>query len=189
MIPNIARLHIALAGTEPVIWRRVEVPLAATLAELHDVIQIVMPWDDCHLFQFEVAGAVYGVPDAEMDFAPDMSDAAAISLSDIVADGVKKFAYVYDFGDDWRHDITIELLVAAAPKAKYPRYVDGARAAPPEDVGGLPGFEQFVKTIVTGSVRAKRDMLDWLGGPYDPATVDGKQIEAELAEIARVVSR
>jgi len=182
---NIARLHIALADTKPKIWRQVEVPLATSLADLHDFIQAVMPWDDCHLFRFEIGDKTYGIPDPELDFDPDMRDAGKVTLADLTADSVKKFAYAYDFGDDWRHQITIEALAVAEPKVTYPRFLKGEHRAPPDDVGGIPGFYEFVETITTGSPSKRKQLLDWYGGPFNPVELDLDEINVRLAGYAR----
>src|SRR4029453_10494212 len=97
-------LELELAGVKPRIWRRVRVPAAATLPDLHHVIQAVMGWDDCHLHLFEVAGREYGVPpdeDWERD-AWDGIDEATMTLAQAVAESGGVVHYVYDFGNDWR---------------------------------------------------------------------------------------
>ncbi len=186
--PNIARLHISLPGTNPLIWRRVDVALSVTLQDLHDVIQAVLPWEDCHLFQFEIGDAIHGLPDPEAGADADLNDVAATRLESIVAAGVVKFTYIYDLGDDWRHDVAIESLAQAVPKVKYPHYIDGAHRAPPEDVGGAPGFARFLKTIAKGSKAARGELFDWYGGEYDPGEIDRDEIEDNLADLARPVT-
>ena len=185
MTANIACLHIALAGTRPSIWRQVEVPLAISLTDLHDFIQAVMPWDDCHLFRFEIGDKTYGIPDPELDFDSDLFDAGKVTLAGLAAEGVEEFTYTYDFGDDWRHQITIEALAFAEPKMKYPRFLKGENRAPPDDIGGIPGFYEFLETITTGSASAKQELLDWHGGPFDPAAIDLDEIDARLADYAK----
>jgi len=185
--PNVARIRVAIAGTKPAIWRRVEVPLAISLSELHEVIQAVMPWEDCHLFQFEIGSARYGIPDPELDFGPDILDASATRLANLLAEGISKFVYVYDLGDDWRHEITVEKLGNAATRAKYPLFLEGVGRAPPEDVGGIGGFYDFVKVMTKGAGRVRQEMIDWYGDVFDPANIDAEQIKLNLAEIARLI--
>jgi len=185
VVPNIARLYISLTGAAPQIWRRVEVSLGVSLSDLHDVIQAVMPWEDCHLFQFEIAGQRYGVPDPESGTDPNILNAEDARLGSFAAEGVTEFAYIYDFGDNWRHQIVIEALATAASNAKYPRFLDGQGRAPPEDVGGVDGFNEFVKTITKGNKAAKQQAIEWYGGGFDPTEIDVDEIKLDLAEIAK----
>ena len=146
MTDIIARLHIVLADSDPSIWRRFEVPVDASLKMLHDVIQGAMGWLDCHLWEFEAGDKRYGVIDP--DWPDDRLFAAKnIKLKALLDRDVRQFLYTYDMGDDWRHTITIETVSPGEPDVKYPRFVDGERRCPPEDVGGLPGFELFLDAM------------------------------------------
>ena len=146
MTDTIARLHIALADTDPLIWRSVDVPVDASLKTLHDVIQGAMGWLDYHLWEFEARGRRYGLPDREW---PDdtLSAARNVKLKTLLDRGVRQLNYLYDMGDSWEHIVTVEAIEDGQPGVKYPRYIDGARRAPPEDVGGIPGFEGFLEAI------------------------------------------
>lgn len=179
---RIVRLHIQLDDVEPAIWRRVEVPLTSTLKAVHDVIQAAMLFEDYHLFQFEVGDRRYGYPDP--DWGDDMRDARYIRLGAILARGETRFTYTYDFGDDWRHSVVVEEVVAADPMVDYPRFVDGARRAPPEDVGGLPGFEEFLEAIADPEHREYDSVMTWYGRPFDPTDIGLDVITARLAKLA-----
>lgn len=182
---RIARLHISLDFIEPEIWRRVEVPLAISLKGLHDVIQAVMPWRDYHLFEFDVDGTLYGIPDPDLDFDPDVRNAKNIKLETLVAKGIEELDYRYDFGDDWSHLIVIEAIEGADPDKKYPRFLDGERQAPPEDVGGEGGYYDFLKIMAKGRGRAYREAVDWHGGHYDPEKIDTLAIKLRVGAIAK----
>src|SRR3712207_3854201 len=99
---RIARPHILLDDTEPQIWRAVEVPLAISLKGLHEVIQAAMPFEDEHLFGFRIDGKHYTLPDAEFD-APGTYSAELATLGAVWEEGIRQFAYTYDFGDNWQH--------------------------------------------------------------------------------------
>ena len=129
---RIARLHIKLDHIEPVIWRRVEVPITTSLKGLHDVIQAVMLFKDYHLFEFNAGGKRYAVPDPEWDFGADTYAARNVRIGALVDRGITTFNYTYDFGDDWRHSITVEAVTDADPAVEYPRFLDGDWRAPPE---------------------------------------------------------
>lgn len=180
---RIARLHIQLNDIEPVIWRRVEVPLTTTLKALHAVIQAIMLFEDYHLFQFEIGDHRYGYPDPE--WGDDMRDARNIRLGAILARGETRFTYTYDFGDDWRHTIVIEEVVAADPMVDYPRFVEGVRRAPPEDIGGLPGFEEFLGAMADPKHPEHDSVMTWYGRPFDPTDIDVPTITQRLEKLAR----
>lgn len=180
---RIARLHIQLDDVEPPIWRRVEVPLTSTLKAVHDVIQAVMLFEDYHLFQFEIGDRRYGYPDP--DWGDDTRDARYLRLSAVLDRGEARFTYTYDFGDDWRHTIVVEEVVAADPMVDYPRFVEGAHRAPPEDVGGLPGFEEFLEAMADPRHPEHDSVTTWFGRRFDPADIDVPTITQRLEKLAR----
>ena len=183
---RIARLMIELDDWRPVIWRRVEVPLTSSLKTVHDVVQAVMPFEDYHLFEFHADGKRYAIPDPEWDSLRHRTfSAKTTKLGALVDRGIEKLSYTYDFGDDWRHTITVEKLLDATPGADYPRYIDGARCGPPEDVGGLPGFELFVTAMGDPDHDQHGELMRWHGRPFDPERVDEPGIQARLGKLAR----
>lgn len=182
---QIARLRISLEGIEPAIWRQVEVPLTATLKALHDVIQAAFGWEGHHLHLFQVGEERYGVPDPEWDSVRPIRSEKTMRLAAVIERGMRRFSYSYDFGDDWQHEIVVETVETADPAAEYPRFLTGARRAPPEDVGGLPGYEEFVRAITRPRHREHRAMLTWHGGPYDPDDIGETEIVAALGKLTR----
>ena len=109
MTETIACLHIALADTDPSIWRRVEVPVEASLKMLHDVIQGAFAWLDYHLWEFEADDRRYGVPDP--DWPDDLLFAAKNTrLKALLDRDVRQFLYTYDMGDNWEHIVTVEAV-------------------------------------------------------------------------------
>lgn len=178
MTETIARLHIALADTDPLIWRRVEVPVDASLKMLHDVIQGAMGWLDYHLWEFEAEDRRYGVPDPEWK-----DDRLFAAKNTRLNRGVRRFLYTYDMGDNWEHILIVEAIEDGQSRTKYPRYVDGERRAPPEDCGGTPGFEGFLDAIANPKHPEHKDATEWHHGCYgrafDPDTID--ELDAKLA--------
>jgi hypothetical protein len=165
MTETIARLHIVLADTDPLIWRRVDVPVDASLKMLHDVIQGAMGWLDYHLWEFEADDKRYGLPDPDWD-DDTLFAAKNIKLKALLDRGVRQLLYTYDMGDNWEHVVTVEAVEAGQPATKYPRYVDGERRAPPEDVGGTPGFEAFLDAIAKPRSRDHKEAVEWHRGCY-----------------------
>lgn len=188
MTETVARLHIALADTDPLIWRRVDVPVDASLKMLHDVIQGAMGWLDYHLWEFEADDRRYGLPDP--DWEDDSLFAAKnIKLKTLLDRGVRELLYTYDMGDNWKHIVTVEEVEDGQPGTKYPRYVDGERRAPPEDVGGTPGFEAFLDAIAKHKGRDHKDAVEWHRGCYgkdfDPEETDELAAKLRIGDIAK----
>jgi hypothetical protein len=185
VVDRIARIRIQLKDIAPAIWRRVEVSLTTSLKGLHDVIQAVMPFENYHLFLFEVGGKRYGISDPKWDRVRETLNAKNIKLGTLVERGVVAFSYTYDFGDDWRHSITIEGITAADPKLDYPRFIDGSRRAPPEDVGGIPGFEEFLDAMANPRHPEHKRLTEWYGGSFDPDDLNLPVITARISKLAR----
>jgi hypothetical protein len=185
MIEPITRIRIELQDSEPKSWRRVDVPLSATLLSLHDIIQVAMGWRGDHLFEFVVGDKVYGEPhpDDVMD-ERKVYQAKSIRLQALVGRGVDRLLYIYDFGDYWRHDVTIEDLRDGSPDVDYPAFVDGARRGPPEDVGGGGGFMEFLEAVLDPTHEEHERMLEWYGGPFDPDDIDERRIRMVLSMFA-----
>ena len=185
MSDPIARIRIALNDIEPEIWRRVAVSLDLNLKDLHDVIQAVMGWQDYHLFEFAIGEKVYGLPDPEWDYGRKIFNAKLAKLETFVALGVDAFGYVYDMGDNWQHTVTVESVEPADTAQKYPLFIDGARRAPPEDVGGVPGYYEFIEAVSKPRHREHKRMLEWYGRPYDPNDIDLIITRLRLGDIAK----
>jgi hypothetical protein len=179
---RIARLRIQLDDVDPAIWRRVEVPLTSTLKAVHEVIQAIMLFEGYHLFQFEIGNRHYGYPDPE--WGDEMRDARNVRLGAILARGEARFTYSYDFGDDWRHTVVVEEVVAADPTVDYPRFIDGARRAPPEDVGGLPGFEEFLSVMADPAHPEHGNITTWYGRPFERDDISPAIINQRLRKLA-----
>ena len=182
---SIARIRIELIGIDPTIWRSVEVPLTTSLKGLHDVIQAVMPFENCHLFLFNVGDKRYGIPDRQWDHVHETLEAKNIKLGALVERGVSAFSYTYDFGDDWRHSVTIENVTAADPTLDYPRFLDGSRRAPPEDVGGIPGFDEFLDAMTKPRHPDHQRLTEWYSGSFDPDDLNLAVISSRIGELAR----
>lgn len=188
MTEPIARLHIALAHTEPLIWRRIDFPVDANLKQLHDAIQGAMGWLDYHLWEFETAERRYGVPDPGW---PDDTLVAAknVKLSTLLDRGISQLLYTYDMGDDWQHVVTVEAVKDGQPGTKYPRYVAGERRAPPEDCGGTPGFEAFLEIIANAEHPEHEEAVEWhlglYGKAYDPEVIEELEAKLRIGDIAK----
>lgn len=174
--PAIYQLKVVLLGTKPLIWRRLQVPGNANLGWLHAVLQVAMGWTNSHLHHFLTADARYSDPstidDMGFDDEPDRDEAKA-TLAQVAPDEDAPFGYEYDFGDSWEHEITVEKILppdtAAATTALC---LEGARACPPEDCGGIWGYAELLKTLKNPKHPEHQMMKEWLGRPFDAEAFD-----------------
>lgn len=130
----ILQVKMRLVGISPMIWRRVLLPVAWTLEELHGVIQAAMGWEGLHLYEFRIRSARYGSPGLCVG-------AADVTLESLRFRRNAKIAYTYDMGDVWEHEIRLEDRLEAENSRRYPVCVDGQGACPPEDCGGPDGYQ------------------------------------------------
>lgn len=167
------RLLVKLEGSEPSVWRLISVPGHMTLADLDRVIQAAMGWTNSHLHQFGINGTLYGIPDDEWpDDRPVLPD-GGYSLDEVLGTSTEGFVYQYDFGDSWNHDVTVQgVEVADEKRNSWPMCLAGANACPPEDVGGLGGYEDFLRAMRDLSHPEHDAMRRWCGGPFDPTSFD-----------------
>ena len=180
--PAWLQLKIELAWIKPVIWRRIIGPETMTLGKLHDAIQAAMGWCDCHLHEFEIAGERYGIPDPDFDWGVPVRSERRVRLVTALS-GSKTFRYTYDFGDGWEHRIKVEKVLPPDPALATPLCLAGANACPPEDVGGSPGYLDFVDAVSDPNHPEHDEMLDWCGGSFDPTAFDAQPVNAFLRYI------
>ncbi len=176
---QVYQLDIRLRRIEPPIWRRVVVSDQITLAALHHLLQVVMGWEHSHLYQFVVGTARYGEPDPEED--SDMQSDRRVRLRDIAREKGASWVYEYDFGDGWEHLVTLEDLWPRTANSLVPRCLDGGRACPPEDCGGVGGFEHLLEALRDRRHPEHRELRAWAGRHYDPALFSVQAVNSALA--------
>lgn len=183
---RICRFKVSLLDIDPVIWRIIEVPETYTFWDLHVAIQDAMGWLDYHLHAFvpassgESSAIHIGIPEGPMDdeFLPGWT----VPITRHFAKPGDTAGYEYDFGDGWAHVVELMAIEAAERGAKYPRCIEGERACPPEDCGGVPGYYRLLEILADPSDEEHDEMVEWLKGhaksywPYhgeefDPASV------------------
>ena len=143
------------------------VPGSLTLAKLHLVIQGAFDWEDCHLHLFEIYSKRYGVPDLDWEEENEPLDEELWRVHQVLKVN-DHFTYVYDFGDRWVHDIEVEGAKHMSRTLKKAVCLDGARACPPEDVGGVSGFEHFRDVMANPLDEEYVDMMAWYGEHFRP---------------------
>lgn len=178
----IYRLKIVLVGTSPPIWRRIETK-DVSLGELHDLIQTAMGWTNSHSYEFQVADIRYSVPEILDNSFGDLDaiDESGVRISALCDQHGPKLRmnYMYDFGDSWEHVVTFEKIIPPESGASYPRCTGGKRACPPEDIGGVFGFGEFVEAITDPSHELYAEFLD-LYGPFDPEYFDPAEATRQM---------
>ena len=180
---QICTVRIELLHTDPLIWREVEVPTSITLKVLHDVVQIAMGWFDQHLWEIRIGKQTYGPP-TNADWG-DVArvDAIKVRLRDVLKPRRTTIDYLYDFGDQWEHRLTLTAIRQGKPDASYPRYVAGERAGPPEDCGGLPGYYNALDALADPTHPDHAEITDWLD-EYDPDQIDELPLNIALGRLA-----
>jgi hypothetical protein len=176
--PKLYELHIELDGIAPPVWRRMLVPATIKLPKLHDLLQLVMGWTDSHLHSFRFGERVYTAANEEMGEL-EMLDEKNVTLESALG-RARRFDYEYDFGDSWHHRLTVREVADPRPEWPYPLCIGGARAAPPEDVGGVPGYFEFLSAIADPTHEEHDRMLEWVGGAFDPEGFDLNAINRYL---------
>lgn len=165
------QLTIVLLGSEPPIWRRLQVPGAANLGWLHAVLQVAIGWTNSHLHQFIVGGQFYSDTRhnyAEHEGSPEILEGSKFTLEQVAPHESDAFGYDYDFGDSWEHEIRVEkILPADAAQATVARCLDGARKCPPEDCGGIWGYANLLKVLKNRKHPEHKTMKQWVGGKFD----------------------
>ena len=178
---EIYQLKITLRESKPPIWRRVLVEGAINLYELHEIIQIAMGWTDSHLHQFIIGEECYSLPDP--DAMRPLKDENCFRLQQIATQEKDKLIYEYDFGDSWEHQVLVEKISPIAPETHYPVCIKGKRACPPEDVGGIWGYEYFLEAMDDPYHQSHKRFMEWWGQPFDSEAFDLEETNLGLRQL------
>ena len=180
--PQLLLLRVDLKDVKPAVWRRVLVPDRVSLAELHEIIQIAMGWQNCHLHEFNVGGRRFGSRHTDTDPDPELEEGANTALAALSLELGSSFTYTYDFGDDWLHQLTVEGVVPSTGQILPLLCVGGAGACPPEDCGGAHGYADLLAALKNPTTAHHRELIDWIGGRFAPTVVDLGQINLLLVD-------
>lgn len=174
-------LKVQLLDIQPAIWRSFTVPSNVTLGDLHHLLQFIMGWMDGHLHGFRDEHKCYGPVDVNFE---NQIDENSVLLNEIFKKKGSRLLYEYDFGDGWEHLITCKDVLSKEPEITV---TGGKRACPPEDCGGVPGYDQILEALADSDDEEHDDLLDWLGD-YDPELFDAEEInrifrESDIADL------
>ncbi|MFA5702684.1 MAG: plasmid pRiA4b ORF-3 family protein [Advenella sp.] len=174
-------LRIELRETNPAVYRVILVPSRITLPKLHVTILRAMGWDGGHLHEFIINDTHYGEIDPEFPF-PDMKSQSRVRL-DKALGVTHSFDYIYDYGDVWWHNVEVIEFADFRGPLDSPWCLDGKRACPPEDVGGIPGYLDFIDVMADSKHPEHQQMMEWYGRPYNPEAFDLEEVNQRLMEI------
>lgn len=158
------RIRVELDSSEPLVWRQVEVDGHVSLEQLHVVLQEAMGWEGGHLHEFRT----------ERKGSKRLDQAVRVPGDQL--------AYEYDLGDGWYHVLTVEEVRLREPSEPLAVVLDGGRACPPEDVGGIFTYNEVVRALDGERHDADVDeVLEWLPEGFDPASYDVQSANSRLA--------
>lgn len=177
---------VVLSGTDPLVWRRIQVPPTHSFWDFHVAIQDAMGWEDRHLHEFRLFDddtrltVAIGIP-TDMS-SPDhpVVPGWTVPLSkyfDPQSRHRGPFSYAYDFGDGWEHVLTHEGFERAKQSQKYPRCIAGERRCPPEDCGGVRGYAEFLKALANPKHSRHVEMREWIGGTWMADTFEPRRVK------------
>ncbi len=184
------KIKISIKGIEPEIWRRIKIPGGITFQQLHYIIQASFGWLEYHLFKFDFPNVV--ITETSDDFAPGELFGEYVegldpydTIIDKFLDENAEFEYEYDFGDSWIHKVIVERKLKDTRKNSVPLCMGGARERPPEDVGGIGGYTDFIGIISDNKHPERQEMLDWAekdtrGRIYDPEYFNKNEVDRRL---------
>lgn len=167
--PKVYEFTVCLAETSPRVWRRFLAHEIINLDELHMLIQMTMGWEARHLYEFTIGKKKYAAPEHADDSVAESAE--EFSLIEVLGE-TRKFSYLYDFGDQWNHEVEITNILEHDPYRTYPVCVAGENACPPEDSGGPPGFEELKEILAGEDSEEKAERLEGLGGFFYPLSFD-----------------
>src|SRR5689334_19921599 len=175
------QIKVTLKGSKPPIWRRMQVTSTTTLAQLHQIVQCVMEWEGYYLYRFDIRGMEYGDPSMVEEMEGE--DARRVTLETLVRGEKDKFLYEEDFGDRWEHELRMEKVLPYEAEKRYPVCLTDKRACPPEDCGGIWGYASFLEAIQDLQHPEHEDMLEWVGGEFDPDAFDLNEVNTALQSL------
>jgi len=185
---KVYQFKIQLQDITPPIWRRIQIPETSSFWDLHVAITDAMGWLDLHLHEFTIVDSKtgestwIGSPDPDTQVERNFHNERETRISDWFNLKRRLGLYTYDFGDGWEHQLELEDILPQDEKIEYPVCLDGARACPPEDCGGIPGYENLLEVLEDPKHPEYEELTTWLGEPFDPEHFDIGEITFEDPE-------
>ncbi len=181
---RIIEIKVTLNNIEPEIIRVLQVPADIRLDRLHLTLQAALGWTNSHLYMFEAAPTTWGVPDP--GFGGDEVPASKTTLWEVINDtGQKIINYIYDFGDSWEHKIKIGKITDPVHDDLYPKLIEVVGKCPPEDVGGFPGYYEFLDAMGNTKHPEHENIKEWFGDTFDPNQPETDKLKREVQKLAK----
>lgn len=166
----------------PPVWRRIVVNGDTTLRRLHHFIQAAMGWHSSHLYEFDLNEKRYGLPDREFP-DPRVLDDRKFKLKRLLKVG-DRLRYTYDFGDSWQHVIAVEAQAPDEGSGSWCMVMDGERACPPEDCGGVGTYQHILEVLKQDpNGEEARHFREWVGPNFNPDVFDPRAASAATQRI------
>jgi hypothetical protein len=178
--PHVHGLRVSLQGITPEIWRKIWVPGTVSLWRLHRMIQAAMGWSELHRHLFEIKGKRYGARDPG---DPGIVDDHKVTLAVAAPKEKTKFQYIYNLGNPWRLDVVVVRVEPVRSGALLPACSSGARACPPDDIGGPQKYPAFLAAIRDPNHAKHEEMLELAGGRFDPEAFDTERVTTALRDV------
>ena len=184
---QIVHLGITLNDVTPEVSRIVAVPLGIHLDTLHLVLQAAMGWSNTHLWLIEAGSCTWGVPDHDLHDGTLPADRT--TLIDMVADsGTNRFDYIYDFGDQWEHTVTIVKPMPVVPGVAYPLLIDAVGRCPLEDSGGPLGWADLLEALEDPAHPRRAEVAERPGLEFDPRNANFARLEEAVGRLAKLMT-
>jgi len=185
--PSVVDIEVTLDHVEPIVMRRLAVPLSLDLDRLHVALQIVIGWTNSRLYEFWIGDSRFGIPDPDCGDPAGPLDARDVTLQSVLEDmRIQSFKYLYDFGDGWEHSIKMGRVEQGASGIVYPFLFKAAGRCPPEDIGGPFGYKEFLQVLATPNHPRHQELVGWWGSEtFDVEAIDYASIDHELRNLKR----
>ncbi|HEV7517405.1 MAG TPA: plasmid pRiA4b ORF-3 family protein [Thermoanaerobaculia bacterium] len=178
---RVYQLKVVLSGSRPPIWRRLQVPGDVTLGRLHAILQIAMGWEDRHLHLFASGRTVYRLPLPDLGFPS--RDERQVAMNEVLAREKERLRYEYDFRDGWEHVLVVEKILPPGTGSARPLCLAGKRRCPPEQSGGIIGYERLLAALRQSSRPEHAEIAEWREEGFDPEAFDLDAVNRRLARL------
>lgn len=178
---RVYQIKVTLSGSRPPIWRRLSVSGEITLDRLHAILQILLGWKDRHLHLFASGRTVYRLPVPDLGFPSH--DERRVTLAEVLPHEKERLRYEYDFRDGWELVLAVEKILPPGTETAGPLCLDGKRSGPPEESGGIVGYERLLAGRQKPSRRGSAESSDRLEEGFDPEAFDLEEVNRQLARL------
>lgn len=189
---EIIQLKVSLLHSKPLIWRQLQVHGDTSFFELHHILQISMGWRNYHFFEFNLEGYRMGKVEEEMSDgygSNELMEARDVALKDLITHPQEVISYLYDFGDGWKHQITVEQWLPKDATANYPACIAGEMNCPPEDCGGIGSFYHYLDILKDKQHPEHKETARWMGKTYNPERFDKERVNRQLSKLDQYIQK